>query len=119
MRKLLFGGLAALLLGSAALVACKRKRAAGGTALLGIARIRTLIGGIIRTIIIPTPIGIIPTIATLGTIKETVRGGGVGAAACVRPLLTLSAQLWRVSLAAEVPAILPNTEPETRPVPPG
>ena len=48
--------------------------------MVGIAGIHTLIGGI-RTIIIPTPIGIIPTIATLGIIKETARGGG-GAAAC-------------------------------------
>jgi hypothetical protein len=83
----------------------------------GIARIHTLLGGI-RTTIILTPIGIIPIIATLGTIKEIVRGGGIGAAAC-GPLLTLNAQLWLASLAAEVPAILPNTEPETRPVPPG
>ena len=45
--------------------------------MVGIAGIHTFIGGI-RTIIIPMPIGIIPTIATLGLIKETVTGNGLG-----------------------------------------
>jgi hypothetical protein len=35
------------------------------------------------------------------------------------PVATQAASVWRTCLPAEVPAILPKTEPETSPVPPG